>query len=114
MAYVITDREKLQAIWEAAKAGDWPAVYAASVDALTDPNHANQPIQGVDIAVYTWIKGAYGVNSNQGRLPITFVTKPSCSMSCAPGMCPMTGKRASRMPPTTSPKTSPRRCLASI
>ncbi|MDP8874569.1 hemolysin, partial [Serratia marcescens] len=66
MAYVITDREKLQAIWEAAKAGDWPAVYAASVDALTDPNHANQPIQGVDIAVYTWIKGAYGVNSNQG------------------------------------------------
>ncbi len=29
MAYVITDREKLQAIWEAAKAGDWPAVYAA-------------------------------------------------------------------------------------
>lgn len=66
MAYVITDREKLQAIWEAAKAGDWPAVYAASVDALTDPNHANQPIEGVDIAVYTWIKGAYGVNSNQG------------------------------------------------
>lgn len=66
MGYIITDQEKLQTIWDAAKAGDWPAVYAASVDALTAPNHTDEPIEGVDIAVYTWLKGAYNVNSNQG------------------------------------------------
>lgn len=66
MSYIITDQEKLQVIWDAAKAGDWPAVYAASVDALTAPNHTNEPIEGVDIAVYTWLRGAYNVNSNQG------------------------------------------------
>ncbi|MGJ8514640.1 hypothetical protein [Carnimonas bestiolae] len=66
MSYVIKDQQKLAAIWAAANAEDWPATYAAAVDALSDPDHPGRPAEGVDIAVYTWISGAQGVNSNQG------------------------------------------------
>ena len=103
MAYVITDRENCKRFGRPPK----PAIGRPCMP----PPSMRSPIPTMPINLFrAWIsrcipiKGAYGVNSNRGRLPITFVTKPSCSMSCAPGMCPMTGKRASRMPPTTSPK----------
>ena len=77
MTYQITDQADIQAISDAynaaqAHTGTWGQAYSAVLSAISDVVSDGQggvslvPKTGVDPAVWTWVNGAIGVNSNSG------------------------------------------------
>ncbi len=75
MSFTITDQAVLEAIRQAALAGNWQGAYQAVIDQITTKRFGDNnggaysqdvPAAGVDEAVWIWVNGAKNVNSSNG------------------------------------------------